>query len=303
MEMGDHMTESKEKLISWLFETKAVRVCPEDKPFWYTSGTIGPYYINTHFLYGSEEKANDLLKLIDNVKHDHQGCPLKVRAAVRENYEKDDIYKGLIDEMSLFIKNNIEMDQVDYISGGERRDWFFSLMMADIFDKPHVTIYKDLSCTVSFGDRTEIMDNMDGKKVLHIADLITEASSYERAWIPAIEDRRGKMNWSVVVVDRMQGGGELLAGKGVESHAMISINISLFEKAFALGLINKEQYEMIREYMINPKEAMKKFINTHPEFLRNALSSDSKTRERAQLFISKNPYDLDEKVLSMYRDE
>ena len=47
-----------EKLIKWLFETNAFRVCPENEPFWYTSGTIGPYYINTHFLYGSEEKGN-----------------------------------------------------------------------------------------------------------------------------------------------------------------------------------------------------------------------------------------------------
>ena len=39
-------------IISWLFETDAVRVCPEGHPFWYTSGKLGPFYINTQFLYG-----------------------------------------------------------------------------------------------------------------------------------------------------------------------------------------------------------------------------------------------------------
>ncbi len=64
---------SSEKLVSWLFKTTAVRVCPENKPFWYTSGTIGPYYINTHFLYGSEKQANDLLTYIDGNKGDKYG--------------------------------------------------------------------------------------------------------------------------------------------------------------------------------------------------------------------------------------
>jgi len=33
--------------VSWLFETNALKIAPAEKPFWYTSGLIGPYYINT----------------------------------------------------------------------------------------------------------------------------------------------------------------------------------------------------------------------------------------------------------------
>ena len=44
-------------IVSWLFETDAVRVCPEGQPFWYTSGKLGPFYINTQFLYGSEARC------------------------------------------------------------------------------------------------------------------------------------------------------------------------------------------------------------------------------------------------------
>ena len=47
-------------IIKWLFQTNAIQVCPEDRPFWYTSGTLGPYYINTHYLYGSKEEAENL---------------------------------------------------------------------------------------------------------------------------------------------------------------------------------------------------------------------------------------------------
>ena len=55
-------------LIDYLFKTNAIRVCPKDKPFWYTSGRIGPYYVNTHFLFGSETKANAFLADIDRLK-------------------------------------------------------------------------------------------------------------------------------------------------------------------------------------------------------------------------------------------
>ena len=53
-------------LISYLFETNAFKICPENKPFWYTSGKIGPYFINAQFLYGSEQDANNLLAFIDS---------------------------------------------------------------------------------------------------------------------------------------------------------------------------------------------------------------------------------------------
>ena len=56
------------ELIDGLFQTKALRIAPEDKPFWYTSGKLGPFYVNTHFLYGSEEKAVHLLEVIDAKK-------------------------------------------------------------------------------------------------------------------------------------------------------------------------------------------------------------------------------------------
>lgn len=285
------MYSSSGKLISWLFETKAVRVCPQDKPFWYTSGTIGPYYINTHFLYGSEDKANELLKIIDSEKTDIYNCPSNLLKITLENYHSDTIYHGLIDIMSDFIKENIDLCQVDYISGGERRDWFFSLIIADILNKPHITIYKDLKAVVSVNGKTEDLKDITGKKVLHIADLITEASSYERAWLPVLRSHGAEMEWSVVVVDRKQGGGELLEREGVKSFAMVSIAKALFEGAKDMGLIQPEQQKMLNDYIDNPKEAMKGFLKAHPEFMENALNGDPKTRERAQLCIEKKFYE------------
>ncbi len=281
---------SDKKLVNWLFQTGAVRVCQEGKPFWYTSGTLGPYYINTHFLYGSEKKALELLEKIDAFKSDRLGCPGKLLPLIEANYSSDEIFKGLIDNMLEFVRNNIDLDSISYISGGERRDWFFSLILAKMLEKPHITVYKDLSAVVTHNGETYDAVSINGANVLHIADLITVASSYERAWIPAIKNICGQIKCSVVVVDRLQGGGELLEKNEVCSFAMVSINNRFFSSAHNMSLISKGQYDMLLKYMADPRESMKVFLKVHPEFLEDSLKSDDKTRERAQLCIDKKIY-------------
>ena len=278
-------------LFNLLFQTGAFRVCPEGKPFWYTSGTIGPHYINTHFLYGSEKKALELLKTIDALKADKQACPVKLLSLLESNYASDEIYKGVIDGMLEFIRNNIKPEDIEYISGGERRDWFFSPMIAERLNKPHITLYKDLSAVITKDGEVIASESINGAGVLHIADLVTEASSYERAWIPAIKNICGQITHSVAVVDRLQGGRELLERNNVCSFAMVSIDQSFFDNALDMKLISKGQYEMLLEYTKNPRESMKAFLDGHPEFLQNALKADEKTRERAKLCIEKKIYE------------
>jgi hypothetical protein len=279
-----------EKLINWLFETNAFRVCPENEPFWYTSGTIGPYYINTHYLYGSESSALELLKAIDNIKHDMIRCPETLSSMLEETYAGNAVYRGVIDSMLDFIRDNIDVDNIDYISGGERRDWFFSLPGAKRLGKPHITIYKDLSAVITENGETREAESINGARVLHIADLITEASSYERSWIPAIKNIRGQMICTVVIVDRMQGGSEALEKYGVCSFAMVSIGKSFFDKALEMGKINGAQHDMLLKYASDPHGSMKTFLAEHSEFIENALVSDEKTRERARLCIEKEIY-------------
>lgn len=281
-------------VISYLFETNALRICPENKPFWYTSGKIGPYYINTHFLYGSEQDAVDLLKFIDSEKENKNTLPKKVFDKTLAHYNENEIYKNVINGMIEFIKKNIDVNEIDYISGGERRDWFFSNIIANKLLKPHITIYKDLSMVVTDSNFEEIINKseVEGSKVLHIADLITEASSYLRAWIPAIKSLGAEIVWSTVVVDRMQGGKEKLENENVKSLSMINIDEKLFEKALSMNIINYTQFEMLKNFYQNPDETMRRFLIAHPEFLENALASDEKTAARAKLCIDSNLYNL-----------
>lgn len=281
-------------LMSYLFETNAIRFCEENKPFWYTSGKIGPYFINTHFVYGNEKDAVELLSFIDDSLSDKLTLPKKVFKKVLEQYNTNEIYKNVIDTMKNYIEENIDITEVDYISGGERRDWFFSNIIAYLLNKPHITIYKDLSTVVSDSkfENTTPVTSLDNKKVLHVADLITVASSYIRAWIPAIKNLNANICWSCVVVDRMQGGKDKIEAEGIKSLSLVQVDNNLFQKAKELGIINEAQVEMLNGFFKNPDETMRNFLIAHPEFLENALKADEKTQKRAKLLVDGNLYNL-----------
>ncbi len=290
------------QVAKWLFETSAIQVCPPNKPFWYTSGRIGPFYVNTHFLYGNEEKANGFLKQIDTLMQDHLSCSRKMEELVLENLTQDSIYAGVIESMVQKIKCEVPLAEITAISAGERRDWFFSFAIAHLLGKPHVTLFKDKDAILYTGlhvakqsgfpdhGMSVKADDCNGMKFLHIADLITTASSYQRAWVPAIKNLHAEMPYSLVVVDRLQGGRECLSALGVESLALINVESTLFEMAVNEGVLEESQLIMVQQYMKDPEGSMKAFVQEHPEFMENALQSDEKTKLRAKLCIDSGFY-------------
>ena len=285
------------KLMSLLFETTAFKVAEEHNPFWYTSGKIGPYFINADYLYGSENDSKELLAFIDQELENESktDIPEHIFKKVLDHYNTNEIYKYVIDQMKEYIENYIGTENIDYISGGERRDWYFSNIMAYLLNKPHVTIYKDLTTVLSNSDFTssEPVESIEGKNFLHLADLLNQSASFTRAWIPAIKNLGSNIVWSIFAVDRMQGGTETLTNDGVKVHSLLQIDDSLFTTAKDLGVINDEQLEMLRNFKKDPDGSMKQFLIDHPEFIENAKKSDNpKTVKRVTTLLEQNIYGL-----------
>ena len=282
-------------LISYLFKTKAIKVCPENRPFWYTSGKIGPYFINAEFLYGGEEASKELITFINENMGDKINFPKKTSEITYKNYQENAIYKEVIDTMKDLIEKNINVNEIDYVSGGERRDWFFSYVIAKLLNKPHITIYKDLSVVVSDlrSKESNKVSNIRNAKVLHVADLLNASSSYKRAWIPAIQNINGKILWSIVAVDRLQGGEEYLESENIRSFSIIDIDKTLFDRALELKYMSGEQRDMVVNFIEEPDKTMEDFLRVHPEFMEESLnSSDEKIRERARLCIESGAYNI-----------
>jgi len=281
-------------LLQCLLQTGALRIAPADRPFWYTSGTLGPYYINTEYLYGGRERAERFLEVIEREKDDPLRCPAVLLGEVRKTYAEDAVYRGVVDRIAEVARTRIGLEAVDYVSGGERRDWFFSLMAGEVLERPLLMVFKDLS-VVSVGPegRAAPVERLDGKRTLHVADLITEASSYVRAWVPAVARRGGRLAYAINVVDRDQGGAEALRDQGVEAHALARIDDSLFETLRRQGDIDEAQFRALMAYRADPKGAMRAFLLGHPGFLKEALASpDARESKRARLLVETDPYGI-----------
>jgi len=272
-------------IISWLFETDAVRVCPEGQPFWYTSGKLGPFYINTQFLYGSEAAANALLAVIESAcAGDRLAFYDTVWARIEAQLASCPIYARLID---LLCDAARKMD-ADFISGGERRDFFFSMPVARRLGMGHLSIFKDLTSVYTDARGVSMPSEqagLAGKRAIHIADLITVASSYVRAWIPAVRALGATVAYSLAVVDRDQGGSKILADAGCPLTTLVVVRPELFETARAMGRITQAQLQLVLSFIDDPDRFMRDFLLAHPDFLAGELARGGKSAQRARLCI------------------
>ena len=275
-------------IADYLFETNAVRVSDPEKPFWYASGTLGPFYVNTHFLIESEEKANELLALIEEAAAgDRTDFLTTILPFVKKQYETSESYKTVIDLITAKAK---DLD-FDFISGGERRDYFFSLMPAYLLGKPHLSIFKDGETYYSENVEEKAVKagegDLEGKVSLHIADLITEASSYTNAWIPSIHGVGAAINDTIAVIDRLQGGEANLAKEGVSMYTFAKIELSLFDEGVEKGILTTAQRDMVAHFMENPIDYMKAFLMAHPSFIDEQIALGGKPKQRAEMAISR----------------
>lgn len=279
-------------LLDVLVDSKALRIAPPGEVFWYTSGTVGPYYVNTHYLFGGPEPAEELLAFIDSDSRTvdfHQRLAERVRARL----DADTAFRSVIDALAAAIGAHSGAGDLDWISGGERRDWFFSLPVAVSMGLPHLYIYKDGGTFLADGGAATAIDDLTGKRAAHVADLVTEASSYARAWIPAIRDRGGDMLMAVNVIDRAQGGMDVIGAAGVDGQALLRVDETLFGDLLGRGLIDNLQHAVLLDYFKDPTGAMKRFLQANPAFLETALAStDSRTAGRARKLVDKDPYGL-----------
>ena len=277
--------------IEWLFESKALRIAPAERPFLYTSGLIGPYYVNTHYLCGGENEAERILSFIDQHQEQRIDFPKKICAELDFVYAEHTIYREVIAGFCACIEAQVPLAQIDYVSGGQRRDWFFAPLVARELRKPCLYIYGDLEIRDAAG---AAVSALSGVRVINVADLLTVASSYTTKWIPALRKVGAELLWSVNGVDRNQGGREnLLQGGLRDCFSLFSIDLKLFETAHKRGLIDQAQFSLVREYLNDPFTSMRNFLVAHPQYLDGLKAAqDEKTQARVRLLVGDDLYKL-----------
>lgn len=186
-----------------LVNTKAFKFSETFFP--YTSGQIGPYFVN------SEAVLQDGDRFVQAVN------------LMRDN-----------------VRNTLEYG-FDAISGGESRDWIFSLPLAYALNKPHLSIYKN---------GKTLGPEIRGKKFVHVADLNNEGSSVEQKWVPTIRDMNGEIEDVFFFVDRLEDGVFAMEKAKVKSHAVVPLDENAWESLKRkYGILNDETYNNIRRRM------------------------------------------------------
>jgi len=220
--------ESHPRISQLLLETQAYRDL--DNPVILTSGELGIYYINTE-------------KLVqDNGKFEEYGDDS--RAMIEHAVEMMDEHSSFGEVIDILAEKVVRLlrdsnsNNSPAISGGQRRDWLFSGPVAYKLGLRHISVYKEGEIEiVSPGLEVDYHYSLNGKRAVHISDLLTEGSSCyrvengeERGWIPSLRGKGVKVNDLIAVVTRLQGGEENLARQQVIVHPFVAIDEDFLKK-------------------------------------------------------------------------
>ncbi len=177
-----------------------------DEPFFaYTSGSIGPNYVSS-----------------ESVTRDSNSYYLAIRS-MQKVVERWSVGKD---------------EKIEYITGGQSRDWLFSEPLArKLGGVTHVRLFKN-------GDVEKNID-MEGKTVIHVADLNNEGHSIRNLWIPLITQANGNLGAVFFYVDRMEEGNKALNRDKITHDSVVKLDSEVWDYMLREGVVDEDSYRNI----------------------------------------------------------
>ncbi|GBF75588.1 hypothetical protein PA598K_04006 [Paenibacillus sp. 598K] len=291
-----NFNEVANSLLEQLIATKGLsfRKGKEDKAFWYTTNKPGPFYINTENIVG-KQNAELLLEKITMILGENTSRTQqmkKVMSLINQVLESDHAYNHSINKLIEYYRSNSTYNPA-VVSGGERRDWFFSIPIAQKLNLPHVYLFKsgEHLVTNQVGD---LLDwNIEKQKVLHIADIINQASSYSSKWTPILRNLGADFKETLSVAVRNQKGVEVLNQSNINVISPLRVDRELFMEASNIGLINDFALNEINLFYESPIQWTRHYLN---DFISGAHQTKltSLEKKRVDSFKKMDPYNLKE---------
>ncbi|WP_195571721.1 hypothetical protein [Paenibacillus sp. 1001270B_150601_E10] len=288
------MVGASAQLLERLIATEgiAVRNHSGADAFWYASGIPGPFYINTENIAGKEASCI-LLEQITTVLE----SSLPASQASKTIFDmiidvvvQDEEYQRSIEALlDHYLANRSRPPAV--ISGGERRDWFFSIPMASILNLPHLFLFKSGQHHVTDDEGNALDLHLVGQRVLHVADIINAASSYVDRWIPILREAGAAFSETLVVAVRNKEGIENLKHHQIAVISPLTVDRTLFTEAFELGLIPESACKEIHLFYDSPKDWTRGYL-TESGGIPSSVEMDRKKKERLYKFRTTDPYGL-----------
>lgn len=288
----------QQRLLERLIRTEAiqVRTSASDAPFWYTSGRPGPFYINVEKIAGQHAVAQ-ILEKINGILISEDSASVKAKQVwdlISARLEADQDYQEAMSLVVDFYRDG-NTPLPAFISGGERRDWFFSIPFSQLLKAPHLFLLKNGGYWLldAYGKPLEQSVSLTGQPVLHVADIINTASSYLRYWLPSLQSLRADFKETLTVAVRSHDGVQALESQGVRVRTPLLMDLSVFSNAKEMNLINSFSYQDIKLYLESPKEWVRVLLQTQGErLIENFATASNLDRSRVQAFVSQDPYQI-----------
>ncbi|HUY67819.1 MAG TPA: hypothetical protein VMV79_00775 [Alphaproteobacteria bacterium] len=282
------MIYTSDELIRLIHQTGALSIWNRQKGpvFWYIAGVPGPFYLNTEIMLG-EELAGRLLDGIDGIlaeAADPAARVARLETLILPAWEKNPVYRRLTDTMVARAASPMPPSDYSFVSGGERRDWLFSIPFAREAGKKHVFLFKDKSAFCPQGLKPP-------EAGLHIADLINNAASYFEAWFPALQAARLKCLGTVCVNSRGERGVRKLREHGQKVVSLAHIDADFFRRSLDNGLIDRAAYDEVELYMRAPADWAARHLIGRTDLF-DVAGIDQKSFARLQSFFAKDPWHL-----------
>lgn len=136
----------------------------------------------------------------------------------------------------------------DYIAGGETAGIPFAAWLAERLSKPFVYVRKQPK---GYGTGAQIEGHLPpGKQVLLCEDLITDGKS-KLVFVDGIQQAGCEVKDCLVVLDREQGGREVLAQRGIALHALSDLT-GFIRLVNAAGYLAADARASIEDYLDDP---------------------------------------------------
>jgi orotate phosphoribosyltransferase len=290
---------TSDELIKLVHDTKALSIWDRKKGpvFWYIANVPGPFYLNTELMLGHDLSVK-LLNGIDAILAGTTADNAASRAAqlntlIMSAYEKDETFQRIVATMAIRAQEKLPADY-SFVSGGERRDWLFSIPFARQCGKKHVFLFKNKDAYCEQG----LQPNEAG---IHISDLINNAASYFDAWFPALDKNRLRCLGTVSVNSRGDVGVKRLESYGQKVITLTHIDLAFFEQSVAGGLIEGATRDELACYFTSEKEWATLYLMDRAELF-DVANIDKKSFGRLQSFFASDPWHLRDKHAGFFAD-
>jgi hypothetical protein len=246
----------------------------------------GPFYVNTEKVVGAP-LAEKLLREITAIVAgtvDTEARAKQLNHLILDAYKHDPVWQKLIATMLDRARSEFSHHDFTMISGGERRDWIFSIPFAHAADLPHLFLFKN---------KTHFCDKhiSAGQNVLHVSDLINNAASFFDLWQPALSALHLGCSGNLCVNLRGDQGLHRLIEAGQKTVSLVTIDLDFFRRLHAADLVDRATFEEIAIFFASPQDWAAKYLIGKPDLF-DASGCDDKYFERLRFFILHDPWQL-----------